>query len=94
MPEVTAPKPQSKQIIKDLPHLIKLSSIEDEPLECFIMLAGRAIRSSKRIEYYTDTKDFHIINEIDDSCQNLTAKELYTKSNIGEAINKHALITY
>lgn len=60
-------------------------------LECFIALAGGLVRSSKVI-FFDEEKDiFYVTNEIDDSEQELTDKELFTKSNVGNAILKGAL---
>jgi hypothetical protein len=36
---------------------------------------------------------FEIINYIDDSTQQLTAKQLHTESNIGKAMKMHAFTT-
>ena len=57
--------------------------------DCFIALTGN-IKSSKAIEYYEDSEEFYIVNYIDDTDQTLTERELYTKSNIGEAIKEGA----
>jgi hypothetical protein len=35
---------------------------------------------------------FEIVNEIDGTVQTLTEKQLWTKSNIGEAIDKRAFV--
>ena len=62
-------------------------------LECFIYLSG-GVRSSKRVYYVDEEKIFYIHNEIDDSYQELTEKELETKSLIHEAITKGAFYQY
>ena len=79
----------------------KIGSIDElkkrsksEPLDCFILLAGGLCRSSKSVFYDTKQKKFSIINEIDDTEDDLTAEELYTKSNIGKAINAGTFYRY
>ena len=77
--------------IKSVKHLKELAT--NTRLECFISLNG-GIRSSKDIEYYPEDEFFDIYNHIDDSDQGLKEHELYTESNIGEAIDKGALWMY
>jgi hypothetical protein len=55
-----------------------------------IMLAGGAAISRKTIRL--KTKRWEIANHIDGSRQRLTDEELWTESNIGEALDKHALL--
>lgn len=57
-------------------------------------IGGGLCRSSKYIEYDDDT--FYIINEIDDTEQTLTSKELFNKdyTNIGVAINNGNFYAY
>ena len=57
-------------------------------------IGGGLCRSSKYIEYDDDT--FYIINEIDDTEQTLTSKELFNKdyTNIGIAINNGNFYAY
>ena len=59
------------------------------PRDCFISLGG-GIRSSKSVEYYENSEEFYVVNYIDGTDQTLKEKELFTKSNIGEAIEKGA----
>ena len=56
----------------------------------FISLACGLVRSSKVI--YKSPKGYSITNLIDDTEQDLAEKELFTHSNIGEAIKKNALV--
>jgi hypothetical protein len=58
----------------------------------FFLTLNGGLRSSKYIQWETATEKFYVMNEIDGSEQNLSEKELFTESNIGEAINKNALI--
>jgi hypothetical protein len=62
-------------------------------LDCFILLNGN-LRSSKHIRYYPDDNSFFVFNLIDDSEQELTESQILDSaySNIGEAMNKGALI--
>ena len=78
------------KLIKSITELKELCT-ELETVDCFIMLNGGA-RSSKDISYSEGT--FYVYNNIDDTEQHLTEKELYTDSNIGEAIDKKALYKY
>ncbi len=71
---------------------MKLS--KNEPVDCFIALAGGMCRSSKSVCYNSKEKVFSVVNEIDDTEDVLTAKELYTNSNIGKAIDKGAFYQY
>lgn len=66
----------------------------DNQIDCFISLAGGLAKSSKTVEFMTDENKFWIHNDIDGSEQTLTAEELSTESNIGEAIQKGALYLY
>lgn len=75
--------------IKDIEHLKQLA---DGGLDCHIRL-NFGVRSSKNIHYLKDTNEFIIMNFIDDSEQVCKPKQLYTLSNIGEALDKGALWT-
>ena len=57
-------------------------------------IGGGLLRSSKYIEYNND--NFYIYNEIDDTEQTLTSKELFDKdcTNIGFAINQGCFYSY
>ena len=56
-------------------------------IECFIEL-NKGLRSSKTVFYDAEEEKFYITNNIDDTEQVLTEEELFTESNIGEAIIK------
>ena len=88
-------KPEVKEQylrIKDKTHLKKLC--KSKTTEFFILL-NFGVRSVKWIRYNIQTKKFDITNLIDNTYQNLTAKELDDKglTNIGRAIKKGALYT-
>lgn len=80
-------------LIKNIEELKKLSS--DEPLNCFIAL-NFGFRSSKVVQYYKEDDTFYIINEIDNSEDELSSEQLFDEryTNIGEALNKKALYAY
>jgi len=59
--------------------------------EFAIMLAGGLAISRKTINHKDDGR-WHIVNGIDDTIQVLTDEELWTESNIGEALDKRALL--
>lgn len=81
------------KLIKSIKELKELSS-GDEPLECFITLAGGLVKSSKSILYHN--KKFSVVNEIDGTEQSLTEKQLKdpTYTNIYTAIKNKALFAY
>ena len=57
-------------------------------------IGGGLLRSSKYIEYNND--NFYIYNEVDNTEQTLTSKELFDKdcTNIGFAINQGCFYSY
>ena len=73
--------------IRSVEHLIKLCT--NKTIDCYISLTG-GLRSSKEISYDKTYQKFMVRNSIDDVEQILNESELYTHSNIGEAINKEA----
>ena len=81
--------------------MIKINSLEqlkesckDEPQEFYILLNG-GVRSSKRIEYNSDTETFDVYNEIDSTWQEgLDNERLSNETNIVEAINKNNFFKY
>lgn len=72
-------------------NMDQLKAESKNGLDCFILLNG-GLKSSKHIWYDVESNQFEVINFIDDTEVCLTEAELYTKSNIGEAIKKGALI--
>ena len=81
--------------IKDLDHLRDLCSKPEEPLECFVLLGGGLVRSSKRISHDADDDTFDVHNEIDDSWQDdLTEEQLREETNLITALEQGALYMY
>jgi hypothetical protein len=76
--------------LKDLDELKALTT--DTTCEVSIALGTGSILSVKQISYRPLTKRFKIFHEIDGTTQSLTAEELWTKTNIGEALDKGALV--
>lgn len=76
-------------LINSVEHLKELS--EEKQLDCFIQFNGGFV-SSKYVVFYPDEDGgfFEVHNCIDDTQQTLLEKDLYTHSNIGEAIEKHS----
>jgi len=77
----------------------QINSIEDLIAEIQLgnhdfFIGGGLLRSSKYIEYNND--NFYIYNEVDDTEQTLTSKELFDKdcTNIGFAINQGCFYSY
>lgn len=64
----------------------------DDSISCFVHF-GFA-RSSKTISYDLEADVFEVHNEIDDSFEILTRKGLFSKSIIGEAIEKGCFYKY
>lgn len=87
----------SPHIIRSLEELTELAS-RPGGVDVAILLAGGAARSSKHISYlpptgrYRHTGRFEVLNEIDGTWQTLWPSQLWTRSHIGEALEKRALI--
>lgn len=75
--------------IKNLSHFKRLA-YRQGGLDCFIALAGGMMKSSKHIAF--DGITYYVFNEIDGTEQKLKKDvELFTRSNIGEALKKGIL---
>lgn len=78
--------------VENLEHLKQLSSSHGDDFADFVLLiAGGLAKSSKRIIYYRDTDEFYIINEIDDSYQEVASKDLGTETNLVAGIDNGSL---
>lgn len=82
---------------------VSITSIEQLKAEAYrkngdfidfhVILAGGGVaRSSKRISYRPDSNEFLIINEIDESFQELSESDLKESTILIEAISKNCLI--
>ena len=71
------------------------SILADGETKDFFILLNFGLRSSKAISY-DGSSTFYVLNEIDDTEQELTEQELMNSdiTNIGEAINKGAFYLY
>ena len=80
------------QKVNSIDHLKRLAYRESgDFVEFVLLLAGGIARSSKRISYRpNEEKKWLIINEIDDSYQELHEKDLSKKTLIIEGIEKGA----
>ncbi len=77
--------------IKNLEHFKSEALNKNEDFEdFFVLLAGGLVKSSKRISYRSNFKKFLIINEIDESYQEVKLNELGNETNLMEAISKKA----
>lgn len=63
-------------------------------VEFYILLAGGLAKSSKRISYRPELDEFLIINEIDESYQEIHSTKIEIETNIQEAINKNCFFKY
>ena len=78
--------------VKNLEHLKSLAmNINGDFTDFYILLAYGFAKSSKRIIFYSDVNEFYIINEIDESYQEVKTSELSMKTNLIEAINSKSL---
>jgi hypothetical protein len=71
--------------IKNVDELKEVCSGEGQG---FFILLNFGLRSSKFISYDQSSKRFFVDNYIDEVNQELTSKQLYTRSNIGKAIQR------
>lgn len=82
-------------LVQSIAHLKTLAYNESEDFsDFFILLAGGLMKSSKRVFFHPDIDIFCIINEIDDSYQEVSTGELRDKTLFIEAIEKKSLFFY
>ncbi|HET8839797.1 MAG TPA: hypothetical protein VFM82_12480 [Flavobacteriaceae bacterium] len=78
--------------VKNLEHLILLSTNTNGDFEQFYMLIANGLaKSSKRILYDPEHKEFSIINEIDESFQEVKLEDLSEEILLLEAIEEGML---
>ena len=64
-------------------------------LECFILLGGGLVKSSKQIWYYPEEELYDVHNDIDETDdEGMSLMEMTKKTNIIEALKKGALYAY
>ena len=81
--------------IETIQELKDACLIEKEPYVDFSIVLGGGLLSSKSIHYNSRKNTFTVINDSDSSIQeNLTEKQLKTKTNIVEAIERGAFFRY
>ena len=78
--------------VKSVEELKKLSNVEGG--EEFFILLNHGLKSSKRIKWDEPSKSFCIINEIDDTHEDVTEQGLATNTNIVKAIEKGAFFKH
>ena len=85
------------RLITSLEELTALASRRGG-VEVAILLANGSLRSTKHLTYlapsgrYHRTGRFEVFNEIDGTWQTLWPSQIWTSSQIGEALDKRALV--
>jgi hypothetical protein len=78
--------------VESIDHLKTLASAQGDDFADFVLLiAGGLARSSKRIIYYHKTDEFYIINEIDESFEEVYAANLDAETNLVAGIQTGSL---
>jgi len=81
-------------LVESISHLKELATNKNgDFVDFFIILSGFS-RSSKRIIYYPDCDEFSIINEIDESYQEVATKDLVSKTILLKAIDNKCMFMY
>lgn len=79
------------KLIESIAHLKTLATNKQgDFVDFFVILSGFA-KSSKRIMYFPDYDEFSIINEIDESYQEVTTAQLASKTILIKAIDNKCL---
>ena len=87
---------------KNKPTFTRVNSLDELKQMCagvtkdFFIQLNFGIRSSKNISYNKDTDTFYILNEIDDTKQELNSQTIMDEdyTNIGKAITLGAFYAY
>lgn len=82
------------KLVESINHLKELASNEQGDFIEFYILLSKFARSSKRILYYYDIDEFYIINEIDDSYQELKTHQLASETILVSAIERKSLFLF
>ena len=87
---------KNKQTFTRVNSLDELKQMCDGVTKDFFIQLNFGIRSSKNISYNKDTDTFYILNEIDDTKQELNSQTIMDEdyTNIGKAITLGAFYVY
>lgn len=81
-------------LIKSLEDLKERAQAEDG-CECFIVLAGGLVKSSKQIWYWADSNTFDVHEDIDGTdWEEVGLEVIANETNIIEALNNKSLYAY
>jgi hypothetical protein len=80
--------------VTSLDHLKELASNSNGDFVDFYILFGGVARSSKRILIYPGSDEFSIINEIDESYQEVKSNDLAQETMLIVALEKGVLFMY
>lgn len=86
-----AKKTNAPERIRNCRQLRRAIALADGCGDFRLLLCGGAF--SRKCISLEDDGRFHVENWIDDSVQTLTGRELYTQSNIGDAMRNGAFVT-
>ncbi len=80
--------------MKQINNLEELKEVcSENAVDIFIYLCA-GVRSSKNISYNKDKDTWYILNEIDDTEQEVRTENLDEETNIIKALNKKTLFMY
>ena len=87
---------KNKQTFTRVNSLNELKQMCDGVTKDFFIQLNFGIRSSKNISYNKDTDTFYILNEIDDTKQELNSEQMMNKdyTHIGKAITFGSFYAY
>ena len=74
--------------VSSVEELKEMATVEGGALFYIVLKYG--LKSTKRIEWDPESKSFCILNQIDDTHEDLTEQELATETNIVKAIERGA----
>lgn len=77
--------------VESIEHFKSLACNKNGDFQEFYIMLGGYAKSSKRIIYYPDLDQFYIINEIDESFQEVYTSELSEKTLLVKAIEHNSL---
>lgn len=78
--------------VENLDHLKKLAfRANDDHVHFYILLVGGLARTSKRISYRPEFKEFLLVHEFDESDEEVPEGELASRTYLVEAVEKGAM---